>query len=286
MNEFYFEICITPSHFHEVFASEIIDFSNEAIEQRDSSIIIRTTKEHNSLISFLQNLSLNLSKINNIDVSFSHSIAKKENKDWIAEYQSSITPLSCGRFYIYPPWEKPYNLKVESKIAESSLDSKINIILEPSLAFGSGHHASTYMCLEALEECGITHSSTLLDIGCGSGILALCANKLGAKVSLCDIDELAISEAKKNFAINNARFKDIWLGSIKGDKKYDIVVANIIASTIIELRDEILCSVNEGGTIILSGILDIYKDSVLEAFNNNKILDIKSKDEWICLILQ
>lgn len=287
MSEFYFEICIIPSNFFDIFVSEIIDFNDEAIELKDDSIIIRTANdEYDVLISYLEDLSLRLSKINNTYVSFTHSIIKKENKDWIAEYQKSITPLECGRFYIYPPWEQPYK-KNYNLTAESNLNySKINIILEPSLAFGSGHHASTYMCLEALENCNIKSSTTLLDIGCGSGILALCANKLGANVSLCDIDELAISEAKKNFAINNAKFDDIWIGSINGDKKYDIVVANIIASVILDLRDKILLSVNKGGIIILSGILDIYKNSVLEAFSNIDILDIKSKDEWICLILQ
>lgn len=174
----------------------------------------------------------------------------------------------------------------------------INIILEPSFAFGTGHHASTFMCIQAIEslgENGDLKNKTLLDFGCGSGILALCANKLGAKVDLCDIDELAIDESKKNFCRNNATISHIWQGEIhresKGNTqdlraKYDIITANIIASVLIEQKENIAFALKSGGIAILSGILDIYKNEVLARFSDFEVLNIAQKDEWICIMLQ
>ncbi|MDE6886425.1 MAG: 50S ribosomal protein L11 methyltransferase [Helicobacteraceae bacterium] len=357
MNEFYFEICITPNKFCDLFISEIADFTNEAIEivqhsqnignleianeistaielesteakaQSTTSIIIRTDKDIiDSLLNHLNFLSTHLSNINNEQVIYTHSTIKKENKDWINEYKNSITPIICDRFYIRPPWCASYLESLETKVdstlesnmqfldyslnseinkdksknsaksIKSPLDSKssqkldlndciIDIVLEPSLAFGSGHHSTTFMCLQMFQTCDIDKSTTLLDVGCGSGILSLCANKLGAIVSLCDIDELSINEAKKNFAKNNATITQIWLGTINKNEKFDIVVANILASVIIEQKSNLISSLKDNGILILSGILDKYEEDLLEYFKGLKMLERKKQDEWICLKL-
>ncbi|WP_181881805.1 50S ribosomal protein L11 methyltransferase [Helicobacter sp. MIT 14-3879] len=293
---FYFEVCITPNYFSDIFASEIIDFTKEAIEQinnnSSTTIIIRadiSLSKINLLLNRLQDLSNKLSVINNIDVNFTHTIIKKQNKDWVDEYKNSITPIQCCRFYIRPPWGDILE-STNISFKNNKTDNIIEIILEPSLAFGSGHHSSTSMCIEALESCKYSENTTLLDVGCGSGILALCANKLGASVYLCDIDELAVNEAKKNFLNNNAIISAIWHGSINTNAnnkdKYDIVTANIIASVLIEHSLELIASLKDNGILILSGILDIYEDSVLECFRELKLIDRKYDKEWICLKLQ
>lgn len=330
-NDFYYEVCIALdfSEFGEVFTSEIMDFSGEAVEIADNQIIIRTSKDKDfidALLAHLENFSANLAHISGKIINFTHSIEKKQNKDWIAEYKSGIEPIRCGRFYIAPPWASG-NLPLDNHCIDlqnfgvsqtSSLVSRpnfftsakgapkselqdtklINIILEPSLAFGTGHHASTFMCIQAIEslgENGDLKNKTLLDFGCGSGILALCANKLGAKVDLCDIDELAIDESKKNFCRNNATISHIWQGEIhresKGNTqdsraKYDIITANIIASVLIEQKENIAFALKSGGIAILSGILDIYKNEVLARFSDFEVLNIAQKDEWICIMLQ
>ena len=365
-NDFYYEVCIALdfSEFGEIFTSEIMDFSGEAVEIADNQIIIRTSKDKDfidALLAHLENFSANLAHISGKIINFTHSIEKKQNKDWIAEYKSGIKPIRCGRFYIYPPWCDSANLACSE--CNSSLDKHfddfenspslaegdkggglkaknissakfsnnesthpltpsamegeqnnaneyprtnckqddtklINIILEPSFAFGTGHHASTFMCIQAIEslgENGDLKNKTLLDFGCGSGILALCANKLGAKVDLCDIDELAIDESKKNFCRNNATISHIWQGEIhresKGNTqdlraKYDIITANIIASVLIEQKENIAFALKSGGIAILSGILDIYKNEVLARFSDFEVLNIAQKDEWICIMLQ
>ncbi len=278
MEKFYFEIRIFPNAFFDIFVSEIAEFTSQAIEENNENgrmaIIIRTNENIESkLTTFLNTLCKNLSDINTIDVSYEYSILQCEIKDYIESYKQSIQGLECNEFYIHPSWINPK-------------DAKINIILEPSLAFGTGHHASTFMSIEAISECiKDKHKPTMLDVGCGSGILSLCAYKLGADVSLCDIDDLAINEAKKNFLINNATITDIWLGSLGSTKqRYDIVVANIVASVIIDQAENLLNALKENSYLILSGILDEYKDLVKNKFKHLQLIQEKSKDEWVTLV--
>ncbi len=306
MNEYYFEIYITPNNFVDLFVSEISDFTNEAIEIAQTAdvvksnpqylpndfldstaIVIRTENDMDFVDSLLKHLNVVCEKwslINNTEVRFWHTISKKQNKDWIKEYKDSIKPLYCAGFYIRPPW-------IESDVAISDTKSNItDIILEPSLAFGSGHHATTFMCIEALQSCiekSNSNELSLLDVGCGSGILSLCANKLGVSVSMCDVDSLAIEETKKNFLQNNATITRIWLGSIDEENidKYDIVVANLVASVIKAQSENLIASLKKGAFLILSGILDKYKNCVLEYFYNLVLIEEKRQDEWICLVL-
>ena len=279
MREFYFEVHITPSDFYDIFKTEILDLLNEAIEEIESlnspSFIIRTTKSFSfilNLIIHLDGFSKRLSEINNRDVSFTFQIQNKSNTNWIETYKSSVSPIICGSFYIRPPWV-------------DSIDNKIDIQIEPSLAFGTGHHESTYMCIEALEKCNINENTTLLDVGCGSGILSICANKLGARVDICDIDELAIIESRKNFLHNNATINKIWLGSVTGSMQYDIVVSNIVSSVLIDKSYELIDSLYTHSILILSGILEEYKDAVISAYNSLYLLEEYSSGEWICLKL-
>ncbi len=278
MDKFYFEIRISPNAFFDIFVSEIAEFTSQAVEESEENgkmeIVVRTDVNLESkLISFLNMLCQNLSDINDTNVTFEYKSIKHQTKDYIETYKKSITGIECCDFYIHPSWLK-------------SKGSKINIILEPSLAFGTGHHATTFMSIEAISEC-IKHKPNpdMLDVGCGSGILSICAYKLGANVSLCDIDELAIDESKKNFKINNAKINDIWLGSLEATKKnYDIVVANIVASVIIEQANNLLNCLRKDSYLILSGILDEYKNIVKDRFKPLQLIQEKSKDEWVTLV--
>lgn len=276
MDKLYFEVHITPNNFFDIFAGEIIEFTKEAIEEDRASIIVRTSKTKEfvcGLIRHLNELASYLTKINNVATEFDYEIYTKENDDWIKKYQDSVIPIKCGSFYIRPPWANQLN------------NDMIDLILEPSLAFGSGHHASTYMCIKAIESCNINKKTTLLDVGCGSGILALCANKLGANVSMCDTDELAIEQSIKNFSINNANITKIWVGEINDDDKYDIVVANIVASILIDLKTQLITKLNNNSYLILSGIIDTHKDEILSKFCNLKLVNEYTQDEWVCLKL-
>ncbi|WP_158656994.1 50S ribosomal protein L11 methyltransferase [Helicobacter aurati] len=151
---------------------------------------------------------------------------KVQNKDWIEEYKKSIQPIVCGKFYISPSWHKDKKpskhsaqvanttQEIKSNVQHTQSDELHTIILEPSLSFGSGHHASTKMCIMFLSQLDLKGKS-LLDVGCGSGILSLVGAKLGAQIYACDTDYYACTQTKQNFHNNNVKYQMIWQGSLE-----------------------------------------------------------------------
>jgi len=195
---------------------------------------------------------------------------EKENIDWIQKYQDSVEPIDVAEFYVHPSWYEPK-------------EGKINILINPALAFGSGHHATTYSCLDAISKL-VKSEDELLDVGCGSGILALAATMKGAVVDLCDTDPLAVDSAKDNFELNSKSYNKIWEGSAnKSDKEYDIVVANIIADVLRMIAGELKNRVKSGGILIVSGILDKKESIVTDSFRDLELLNRVQRDEWITL---
>ena len=264
MEDKYTELTIkTKPEFTELLADFIMSATNEAVEFGKDSVILRTTEDTKELEDSLSELSktlpLHISK------------EEKENIDWIQKYQDSVAPIEAGEFYIHPSWH-------EAK------EGKVNILINPALAFGSGHHATTYSCLEAISKY-VKPNDKLLDVGCGSGILALAAKFKGANVDLCDTDPLSIESAKENFSLNKQKYNTIWLGSAnKSNKKYDIVVANIIADVLKAINGELKNRLNSNSLLILSGILDKKENIVTNAFSDLNLIEKIKKDEWVTLI--
>jgi ribosomal protein L11 methyltransferase len=263
MEEKYIELTVkTREEFVDIVADFIGTFTGEAVEFGKDSVILRTTQDTEELERELQKL----------DDSMELEVTKeiKENIDWIKKYQDSIEPIDVAEFYVYPSWYPPK-------------EGKINIMINPALAFGSGHHATTYSCLELLSEV-VQEEDRLLDVGCGSGILALAARFKGAVVDLCDTDVLAVDSAKDNFELNGASFNDIWEGSAnKSEKEYDIVVANIIADVLKMIAPQLKSRVKSGGNLIVSGILDKKERIVTDAFSDMKIVKRIQRDEWVTI---
>lgn len=273
MHKTYNELCITPNHAYDNFVDFIFALGFDAIEEKGKSIIVRSEDDLDLLIFALEEYSkkLSLSLKKNIHVEIEKQI--KKNEDWIKKYQDSIKPVLVGDFYIRPDWEKED-------------ENKNNIIINPALAFGSGHHESTYGSILQLQNY-LKKNDTLLDVGCGSGILAIVAAKLGAVVDICDTDELAVKSAKENFELNDVQFHDSWIGSVSGlDKEYDVVVANIIADVLIMLSNDLKNSVKKDGYLILSGILEKYIDKVEKKFSTMKLIKKYKKNEWFTLVFK
>ena len=273
MEKTYNELQITPSSEYPLFLDFIMSLSDEAIEENDGMIILRSEETLDMLLfgveTFVKELSLALNKAISLDT----KLLVKENKDWIAQYRNSIQPLHVNDFYIHPSWEP-------------SIEGKKNIIIDPALAFGSGHHETTYGCLLLLQKY-VKEGISLLDVGCGSGILSIAARKCGAIVDLCDTDEQATDSARENFNLNHENFNRIWTGSVqKREKEYDVVVANIIADVLIMLASDLQRAVKEDGLLILSGILDKYVDKVESKFSSMKLVEKYQKEEWFTLVLQ
>lgn len=273
MQKTYNELKITPFGEYDRFADFILTLTNEAIEECDGVIIVRSEEELDvvefGVKFFAQSLATTLNK----EVSVETKLEVKENIDWISSYQKSVQPIEIGKFYIHPSW-------IEKK------EDKINILIDPALAFGSGHHETTYGCLLMLQKY-LQKNDKVLDVGCGSGILSIASAKLGAIVDLCDTDELAVGSASDNFKLNREKYNNSWAGSVqKRDGEYDVVIANIIADVLIMLAPDLMSATKEDGILVLSGILDKYVDRVEKRFNSMKILEKYKKDEWYTLVMK
>lgn len=273
MQKTYNELSITPSSHYPLFLDFLTSLSDEAIEERDGTIILRSEEDLETICFGVDAFAEKLSEALGFRVEANTTLCVKENEDWIASYRNSIQPLDVGDFYIHPTWV-------------SGKEDKKNIIIDPALAFGSGHHETTYGCLLLLQKY-VKKDATLLDVGCGSGILSIAATKCGAIVDLCDTDEFATQSAIENFKLNGENFSSIWTGSVqKREKEYDIVVANIIADVLIMLSADLKKAVKNGGLLILSGILDKYVDKVEEKFSSMQLVEKYHKEEWFTLVLK
>ena len=184
-----------------------------------------------------------------------------------------------------------YGLKYDSvhgtRKDVSVKDGFVNITIDPALAFGTGHHPTTSTCLSAISKY-VKKNNEVCDVGCGSGILAIGAIKLGAIVDACDTDEVSIANAKENAKLNGVSYRQIWQGSInKTDKKYDVVIANIVADVLVFLAKDLKNALNDKDSImILSGILDKYEQKVLDAYKDCDLVEKIAQDEWVSLVLK
>ncbi len=271
MKNLFYEIYITTSGYKDEICNFLIERFNNGIEEKGSTLIIRSDEKEDKLLNELKEYVKALETIFATDIDLNIEIKEKENKDWVENYKKSIKPVEIDEFYIHPSWYQPK-------------ENKINILINPALAFGSGHHETTRSCVKAIKKY-VKPKDTLLDVGCGSGILGIVANKLGAAVDACDTDELAVKSAKENYELNKAEYNDLWQGSVNNtNKKYDVVVANIIADVLIFLANDLKTKVND--ILILSGIIDKYKNRVIEKYRDLTLIDEIKENEWVTLVFR
>lgn len=216
------------------------------------------------------------------------SIDSLDEKDWTEPWKEFFKPLSVGkRILVFPTWEIE---KVNKEILPSQIPKRdILIQIDPGMAFGTGRHSTTLLCLELLEQ-AIKGEEKVLDIGTGSGILAIAAAKLGAvKVMAIDVDNLAVNIAIENSKLNNISEKIIirccdGLNTI--EDKYDIIVSNISTKIILSMIPEFPSYLKNHGKLILSGILESEKHEIHNALEDNKfnILETRSQEEWTAFL--
>ncbi|MDU8924203.1 50S ribosomal protein L11 methyltransferase [Pasteurellaceae bacterium LIM206] len=201
-----------------------------------------------------------------------YKIEQIEDKDWEREWMDNFHPMRFGRrLWICPSWRDVPD------------PTAVNVMLDPGLAFGTGTHPTTSLCLQWLDGLDL-HGKTVIDFGCGSGILAIAALKLGAERAVgIDIDPQAILASRNNAEANGVADRlQLFLSDEKpADLKADIVVANILAGPLKELYPMISRLVEENGCLCLSGILDSQAQSVCEAYRQTFALDpVQVKEEW------
>ena len=189
------------------------------------------------------------------------------DRDWEREWMDDFTPLRMGeRLWIVPSWHEPPEADA------------VNLILDPGLAFGTGTHPTTALCLEWLDSLAVAgklHDKRVLDVGCGSGILAIAALKLGAvHADATDIDPQALQASRDNAERNHINDEQLALyypEQLTGGP-YPIVTANILAGPLVELSPMIAGHVAPGGQLALSGILANQANDVLEAYQSQGLI--------------
>ncbi|WP_374286227.1 50S ribosomal protein L11 methyltransferase [Pseudomonas fluvialis] len=202
-----------------------------------------------------------------------HQVEQIADQDWERSWMDNFQPLRFGqRLWIVPSWHQPPEPQA------------VNLHLDPGLAFGTGTHPTTALCLEWLDGQSL-HDCNVLDFGCGSGILAIAALLLGAKQACgTDIDPQALEASRDNATRNGidaARFP-LYLPSEMPADTFDLVLANILAGPLVQLAPTISQHVRQGGHLVLSGILAEQAEEVRAAYQADFILDpTAEKDGWV-----
>jgi ribosomal protein L11 methyltransferase len=200
------------------------------------------------------------------------SLEPVEDKDWVLEWMDSFKPIHFGHdLWICPSWHQPPKADA------------VNVMLDPGIAFGTGTHPTTFLCMQWLAEQDLTGKS-VIDFGCGSGILALAAKKLGAKrVIGTDIDPQALEATLANFERNGYSANDIelYLPEDMPKVEVDVMLANILASPLRQLEPVISGLTKSNGDIILSGILENQADDVIKSYQKQFTMSPPIfKEEW------
>lgn len=213
------------------------------------------------------------------------ALSELEETDWLAAWRQFFTPVCCGNhFVVLPPW-----------LADTQdFPGRTPILIEPKSAFGTGHHATTALCLrvvsDLLEAGRLQQGQHFLDLGTGSGVLGIGCCKFGLTGEGLDIDPLAVDNAVENRALNaiapeNFTVAEGSIGAVIG-KQFDLVLANILARPLTEMAADIVRACRPGGCLVLSGLLEIQADGVTAAYKAQGLPEPRRiiDGEWAALV--
>lgn len=258
------------------------DYFDESIIDTNSGVVVKGYyKKDEKFEGYLEEIKAGVNRLTEfgLDKGVGTVTANKVNEeDWENNWKQYYKPIKVGeKIVIKPIWEE-YNKKSDEIIVE----------LDPGMAFGTGTHETTRMCIKALER-HVKAETTVFDIGTGSGILSIAAAKLGAKKTIgVDLDPVAVESAKQNVSYNDLNNIEILYGDlmevVKG--KANIVIANIMADIIMFLTEQVKGFIVEGGYFISSGIILSKKDEVINKLTQCgfKIEEINIEGEWVCIV--
>ena len=224
-----------------------------------------------------ETLALIEARMEGAGIPYTVELEKVEQEDWQNGWRKYYHPMEIGRHLaVVPSWQ------------EYETD-RVKLILDPGLAFGTGGHETTSLCLEALDQL-VRGGERVLDIGTGSGILAIAVLKLGAaQAEGVDIDPVAVRTAGENAALNGVADRlTVLVGDLsdKASGQYQIITANIVANAIMALAPAVPGLMAEGGVFIASGIIDTRKEEVIAALQaaGLKVQEVKEKRGWECIV--
>lgn len=231
--------------------------------------------------TYIQEEDFNANQLNNLAQEFGFNYKKKliPNQNWNAIWEANFQPIRINNF-----------CAIRADFHAPLPDVKHEIVINPKMAFGTGHHETTHMMMETME--GIDfQAKKVFDFGCGTGILAILANKLGSEHILAiDIDPLSYENTLENVAINHSTGISTKVGEINlvEEKDFDIILANINRTVILDTLPTLYEKNVSGGYTLLSGILNTDEQLVKEhiAQTGFSVRDTKRKGEWICISLE
>lgn len=259
------------------------DFADlDVLEHKgDVAVVKGYFSEEDNIEDILSFVNERLEDIKNQGIDIAPGTVESEKmfeEDWANNWKKYYKPFRVGKSLIVKPIWEEYEAK----------DGDLIVELDPGMAFGTGDHETTNMCMKALEEY-VTKDSVVFDVGCGSGILAIAAGKLGAKKAVgVDLDPVAVESAKENVSYNNLNNIEILYGNLVDviEGKADVVVANILAEIICILTEDVKRVLKDGGIFITSGIIHDRVDMVVKKMEASgfEIIEVNRDGEWNCII--
>lgn len=263
--------------FGEIYALKPEDFPKNGV----------VVKAYLSASSFLgetiEEIKLAIDNLKNFDINIGENvltICEVDEEDWANAWKAYYHPVKISeRFTIVPTWENYKPVSTDELIIE----------LDPGMAFGTGTHPTTVMCLQALEKV-VQEGNSVIDVGTGSGVLSIGAAMLGAEyVHALDLDEVAVTSARENIALNKVDdvvsvFHGNLLDTVK--EPADVVVANILAEIIMTFTDDAFSIVKPGGLYVTSGIIGAKKDDVKAALEKSGFVieEVLMMEDWVAII--
>ncbi|MDN7245806.1 50S ribosomal protein L11 methyltransferase [Planococcus shenhongbingii] len=263
--------------FGEIYALDPDDFPNEGV-------ILKAYLPVNSFLGeTVEAIKLAISNLVKFDINIGSNvvtISEVNEEEWATAWKKYYHPVKISqRFTVVPTWE----------IYKPVSSDELIIELDPGMAFGTGTHPTTVMSLQALEKT-VKQGHRVIDVGTGSGVLAIGAALLGAKeVHALDLDEVAVRSARINVKLNKAQDKiNVVQGNLLDtiDEPGDVVVANILAEIIISFTDDAFNVVKPGGRYITSGIISAKKNDVKQALEASGFIveDVMMMEDWVTII--
>lgn len=256
------------------------DYADDSIFTADKTVIVKAYFPESAAAETLKKVEKDLFELKEnspLDLGTLETVKRTVDGDlWREQWKEHFKPIKLGRAVIVPEW-----IKYDEKEGETK------VLLDSNMAFGTGEHETTSMCVLFLEKY-VKESDVVLDVGCGSGILGITASKLGAKeVIMTDIDECAVTATEHNMELNDVKNCKVYLKNLLDDNsvKGDVIVCNIMAEVLIAFAPKIGDNLKENGVIILSGILTDRKDKVRKAYEDAEfVFDAETvKGEWAAM---
>lgn len=263
--------------FGEIYALNPEDFPK-------TGVIVKAYLSASSFLAeTIEEIKLAIANLVNFDINIGENVltlCEVDEEDWSTAWKQYYHPVKISeRFTIVPTWEDYKPVSTDELIIE----------LDPGMAFGTGTHPTTVMCLQALEKV-VQHDHTVVDVGTGSGVLSIGAAMLGAKsVHALDLDEVAVNAARENVELNKmSDIVEVFHGNLLDTVKEpaDIVVANILAEIIMSFTDDAFSIVKQGGIYVTSGIIGAKKDDVKAALEKAGFVieEVLMMEDWVAII--